>query len=193
MEELRNRPTQIPDIEWAMGYMAPELGMKMDTACVKRDCYSFGFLLLEMVSGRRPWRLLTAANAAGLRQRDWVAGSFPNIQSLVDPQMNHLHSHPPLWEVQKVLQLAIMCMADLPSERPTISDVIRYLREELLMTRSSAELQDLFIELVVGPESQQQAGVDPGNEVAGAQVMMKEASNISHPPVASKQFTMSPS
>eukprot|EP01018_Ginkgo_biloba_P025981 Gb_36971 [translate_table: standard] len=132
--------------EWMNSCMAPEL-VGTGQATEKSDCYSFGFLLVEIISGKQPWQLLKSAVNSHLDLCEWVAASSKSerLQSILDMELRHI----PLWEARKILELAIMCMDELPFRRPQMKDIVQFLVEEVLIANQSTELDALFIDLVM--------------------------------------------
>nr|CAE02988.2 OSJNBa0043L09.7 [Oryza sativa Japonica Group] len=109
------------------GYMSPEYAME-GTFSVKSDTYSFGILLLEIVSGLKissPHHLVMdfpnlIAYAWNLwkdgRQRDFVDKSILESCSLS--------------EVFKCIHIGLMCVQDSPNARPLMSFVVSMLENE---------------------------------------------------------------
>ncbi|XBI39734.1 hypothetical protein VPH35_124439 [Triticum aestivum] len=108
------------------GYLAPEWlsGVAITS---KVDVYSFGMVLMEIISGRRN------ASVVHTSSNDHVA-FFPvramnklhegDVQSLLDPE---LHGDFNLDEVERVCNVACWCIQDNELERPTMGEVVRVL------------------------------------------------------------------
>ncbi|CAO2152351.1 unnamed protein product [Urochloa humidicola] len=109
------------------GYLAPEW-LSGVAVTSKVDVYSFGMVLLEIISGKRntPDQVFTSSN-------NYVA-CFPvqailklqggDISSLVDPQ---LHGDFDLEEVERVCKVAYWCIQDDESDRPTMGELVQVL------------------------------------------------------------------
>ncbi|CAD6334279.1 unnamed protein product [Miscanthus lutarioriparius] len=108
------------------GYLAPEwLGGVAITS--KVDVYSFGLVLLEIISGRRNSPEAYSSN-------NYHIEYFPvravnklhegDVRSLVDPQ---LHDDFNLEEVERVCKVACWCIQDNELHRPTMGEVVRVL------------------------------------------------------------------
>jgi hypothetical protein len=81
---------------------------------MKMDVYSFGVLLLVLVSGDE--------DAVELVQK-------AKKESFVDIQFSHQHDATyKAWEVSRVLEIAKQCMRYEPNDRPSMSEVVVMLR-----------------------------------------------------------------
>ncbi|PIM97623.1 Non-specific serine/threonine protein kinase [Handroanthus impetiginosus] len=93
---------------WAPEYMAGKISLKTDV-------YSFGILLLEIVTGRQAWK----DNQVLV---DWLHPRLRggNIVSIVDEA---LRGQFPAAMLDKVIQVALACIRRNPDSRPTMKDV----------------------------------------------------------------------
>ncbi|KAG6541451.1 hypothetical protein Mapa_017123 [Marchantia paleacea] len=111
------------------GYKAPEL-IKLKRANTKTDIYSFGIVLLEVLTGKRPGKspdsdevvdLPTMVKAAVLEEKTTDLFDFDLVRGTVrTPSEDGL---------LQALQLAMGCCAPTPVVRPDIAEVIRQLEE----------------------------------------------------------------
>ncbi|CAM6038881.1 unnamed protein product [Sphagnum compactum] len=112
----------------ASGYIPPEaMASGAAAATVKWDVYSYGIVLLEMLSGRRPDdRVKVTPNLPA-----WIRKTVSESKSLrqvLDPLLlPDLPSHQQ--RIAMVMGLALMCTRDIPDERPTMKDVLKKLME----------------------------------------------------------------
>ncbi|KAJ3683152.1 hypothetical protein LUZ60_013379 [Juncus effusus] len=105
-----------------LGYLAPEF-MYRNELTTKTDVYSFGVLLLEIITGRRPAQ-------AGHSWQTIFEWATPLVQAnryveLVDPTVVDL---PEAGVVQKVVDLVYACTQHVPSVRPRMSHVVHQLQ-----------------------------------------------------------------
>ncbi|KAI5315680.1 hypothetical protein L3X38_044856 [Prunus dulcis] len=108
------------------GYIAPEYGytLKIDE---KIDIYSYGVVLLELLTGKRP---LDPEFGESVDVVEWIRRKIRDNKSLeeaLDPSVgNCLHVQE---EMLLVLRIALLCTAKLPKDRPSMRDVITMLGE----------------------------------------------------------------
>lgn len=109
------------------GYLAPEwlLASGIDS---KIDVYSYGIVLLELVSGRR---------SVDQSQTDLEFTYLPSIafkkvaedraKDIIDPflqdKLDHHHSH----QAELMIRIALWCIQERPSIRPTMGNVVQML------------------------------------------------------------------
>ncbi|XP_034899854.1 G-type lectin S-receptor-like serine/threonine-protein kinase CES101 isoform X2 [Populus alba] len=114
-------------IRGTRGYMSPEYVME-GIFSVKSDVFSFGVLLLEIVSGRRIQGLLEIdghpLNLVGYTWELWKAGS---PFELVDPILRESCSKE---QVLRCIHVGLLCVEDNAVDRPIMSDVISMLTSE---------------------------------------------------------------
>ncbi|XP_057459193.1 receptor-like serine/threonine-protein kinase NCRK isoform X2 [Lotus japonicus] len=106
------------------GYFAPEYAI-VGRASLESDVFSFGVVLLEIISGRHPIH-----KSAG-KEESLVVWATPRLQDgrqviteLVDPQ---LKGNFPEDEVRIMAYLAKECLLLDPETRPTMSEVVQIL------------------------------------------------------------------
>lgn len=114
------------DIAGTLGYIPPEYGQsRMSTT--RGDVYSFGVILLELVTGKEPtgaeFQEKEGANLVG-----WVFQKMKKQQAddVLDPTVLNAGSKPMML---KMLRIAADCVADNPATRPTMLHVLKLLNE----------------------------------------------------------------
>ncbi|KAJ4952171.1 hypothetical protein NE237_029003 [Protea cynaroides] len=109
------------------GYLAPEY-MQSGRATEKTDVYSFGVLVLEVLSGKRP----TDASfiEKGLNIVGWL--NFLVVESrqkeIVDPHCEGVQAE----SLDSLLSVAIQCVSSIPEDRPTMHRVVQLLESEVM-------------------------------------------------------------
>ncbi|NP_001354705.1 G-type lectin S-receptor-like serine/threonine-protein kinase At2g19130 [Zea mays] len=110
-----------------IGYLAPEwIGGEAITE--KVDAYSFGMVLLEIVSGRRNSPKVYTTNSCHVSYFPLQAITTMlhdgDVNSLVDPQ---LHGEFNLEEALRLCKVAFWCIQDNELDRPTMGEVVQAL------------------------------------------------------------------
>ncbi|KAL5713810.1 putative serine/threonine-protein kinase pbl21 [Ranunculus cassubicifolius] len=103
------------------GYCAPEYALS-GKLTLKSDIYSFGVVLLELITGRRS--IDTTKNHGEQNLVNWSRPFFKDRRKfvqLVDPL---LQGRFPLRSLHHAIAITAMCLQDQPKFRPLISDVL---------------------------------------------------------------------
>ncbi|KAL2550613.1 putative inactive receptor kinase [Forsythia ovata] len=107
------------------GYRAPEVYANKPSQA--SDVYSFGILLLELLTGKSPMHTSRANKTFGdwahLQARDGLSFQVYDVQLLRNPIVKQA-----MWNM---LEIAMPCLAKKPENRPKMSDVVEIL--ELLL------------------------------------------------------------
>ncbi|XP_075485289.1 PTI1-like tyrosine-protein kinase At3g15890 [Primulina tabacum] len=111
-------------VKGTLGYLAPEYAMwgKVSESC---DVYSFGILLLELISAQKPLQKLAGGVKREIRQ--WVApyvrkGDFDHI---ADPRLRGKYDQE---QLKRVTMVAMRCTEKDPESRPSMLEVVRWLK-----------------------------------------------------------------
>ncbi|KAK9092225.1 hypothetical protein Syun_027136 [Stephania yunnanensis] len=94
---------------------------------IKSDVFSFGVLLLEIISGKKNSGFYHEDPAMNLIKHAWELWKDGRILELVDHSMTNSF---PEQEVARFIQVGILCVQEKAKDRPTMSDVIFMLRNE---------------------------------------------------------------
>ncbi|KAG2571429.1 hypothetical protein PVAP13_7KG107300 [Panicum virgatum] len=108
------------------GYMSPEYAME-GAFSVKSDTYSFGVLLLEIVSGLKissPHLIMDFPNLIVYAWNLWKDGK---TEDLVDPSVKE---NCPFDEVSRCIHIGLLCAQDSPNCRPLMSTVVLMLESK---------------------------------------------------------------
>lgn len=102
------------------GYMAPEYAMHGQFS-VKSDVFSFGILILEIISGKKnnlPCQSGPAENLLSYAWKHWKEGI---TLELMDPTLSNCYSRD---EAQRCIHIALLCVQEDPEDRPTMAQVL---------------------------------------------------------------------
>lgn len=112
-------------VKGTLGYLAPEYAMwgKVSESC---DVYSFGILLLEIISAKKPIEKLP-----GGIKRDIVQWVTPYVQKgvfkhIADPK---LKGNFDLEQLKSVIMIAVRCTDSSPDKRPSMIEVVEWLKD----------------------------------------------------------------
>ncbi|XP_058197200.1 G-type lectin S-receptor-like serine/threonine-protein kinase At4g27290 [Rhododendron vialii] len=108
------------------GYMSPEYAIN-GLFSVKSDVFSFGVLVLEIVSGKKNRGFYHPDHDLNLLGHAWKLWNEGKPMNLVDALME---SPIPTPEVVKCIQMALLCVQDRPEDRPPMSAVLLILDSE---------------------------------------------------------------
>nr|AWW15240.1 S-domain receptor kinase [Leavenworthia alabamica] len=108
------------------GYMAPEYAMDGKFS-VKSDAFSFGVLLLEIVSGKRNRGFYSSNRDTTLLNWTWGNWKEGNGLQIVDPIIIDSSSTLSTFRQQEVLrciQIGLLCVQEYAEDRPKMSTVV---------------------------------------------------------------------
>ncbi|KAL4035874.1 hypothetical protein IC575_004582 [Cucumis melo] len=111
-------------VKGTLGYLAPEYAMwgKVSESC---DVFSYGILLLELMTGRKPIERLPGGAKRTISE--WVNMTInkDRFKDLADKKLKGQLN----WkEFEQVMHLAIMCVQTEAEKRPTIKQVVEILK-----------------------------------------------------------------
>ncbi|KAG5224928.1 G-type lectin S-receptor serine/threonine-protein kinase [Salix suchowensis] len=108
------------------GYMAPEYALD-GLFSVKSDVFSFGVVVIEILSGRRNGGYFNSDEAQSLLVYAWRIWREDKALDLMDET---LHESCNTNEFLRCLNAALLCVQDDPADRPTMSNVVVMLSSE---------------------------------------------------------------
>ncbi|GLU10052.1 hypothetical protein SLE2022_268800 [Rubroshorea leprosula] len=156
-EENRHISTRVMG---TFGYVAPEYAMT-GHLLVKSDVYSYGVVLLELLTGRKPVDMSQPPGQENLVT--WarpLLTSKEGLETIIDPSLG---SDVPFDSVAKVAAIASMCVQPEVSNRPFMGEVVQALKlvcnecdEAKEVGSRSSSRDELSIDL--------EAGVNTGSE-----------------------------
>ncbi|KAL2324333.1 hypothetical protein Fmac_023391 [Flemingia macrophylla] len=101
------------------GYMAPEYIMQGQFS-VKSDVFSFGVLVLEIVSGQKNSGFQHGEHVEDLISfawKNWREGTASNV---VDPILNKVSTN----EIMRCIHIGLLCVQENLADRPTMASVV---------------------------------------------------------------------
>ncbi|KAF7119281.1 hypothetical protein RHSIM_Rhsim13G0165900 [Rhododendron simsii] len=108
------------------GYMSPEYAID-GLFSVKSDVFSFGVLVLEIISGKKNRGFYHPDHDHNLLGHAWKLWNEGKPLNLVDALMEGPIATP---EMVRCIQMALLCVQDRPEDRPTMSAVLLMLDSE---------------------------------------------------------------
>nr|XP_043620099.1 probable leucine-rich repeat receptor-like serine/threonine-protein kinase At3g14840 [Erigeron canadensis] len=125
------------------GYMAPEYALR-GYLTDKADVYSYGIVLLEIVSGMANSVDRTKENHFILLDRAIALKNTDNLMELADSRLDLEYD---VQEMMVVINLALVCTTISPTDRPSMSSVVSMLEGRIVpqafVLKHSASLTDM--------------------------------------------------
>ncbi|GLT80916.1 hypothetical protein SLA2020_523270 [Shorea laevis] len=128
-------PKSMSVIAGSCGYIAPEYAYTLRVN-EKSDIYSFGVVLLELVTGRLPVD-------PEFGEKDlvkWVCTTLDQkgVDHVLDPKLDSCFKE----EICKVLNVGLLCTSPLPINRPSMRRVVKMLQEVVTASQPKAAKKD---------------------------------------------------
>ncbi|KAL5575451.1 hypothetical protein UlMin_017150 [Ulmus minor] len=136
------------------GYLAPEYALGGQLT-LKADVYSFGVLILEIVSGRSS----SKENWGGSEQKlllewAWQLHEEGRLLELVDPELKEF----PKEEVIRYVKVAFFCAQAAASRRPLMSQVLEMLSRNIKLNENQLTAPGFFQDSKFGEASSSKTG-----------------------------------
>ncbi|CAM8905832.1 unnamed protein product [Rhodiola kirilowii] len=124
VDAIGKSPKSMSIIAGSCGYIAPEYAYTLRVN-EKSDIYSYGVVLLELVTGKRPVE-------PEFGEKDlvkWVCTTLDQkgLDQVIDPKLHSCFNQ----EVSQVLNIGLLCTNPLPINRPSMRRVVKLLQELL--------------------------------------------------------------
>ncbi len=125
LAKLFRYPT-LTSIRGTRGYLAPEWIANLPITS-KSDVYSYGMVLLEIVSGRRNFEISAETNCKMLSV--WAYEEFEkgNVTAVVDRRLAEHDVEMDMEQVVRAIQVSFWCIQEQPSQRPKMGKVVQML------------------------------------------------------------------
>ncbi|KAH9555259.1 hypothetical protein CY35_08G105600 [Sphagnum magellanicum] len=111
-------------IAGTMGYVAPEYASRGQLS-EKVDVFSFGVLVLEIVSGRKNIEPNLNEDQAYLLEWVWKLFEEAKLLEMVDPKVNTLNHEK---DIIHVINIGLLCVQSTASKRPSMARVVAMLQ-----------------------------------------------------------------
>ncbi|XP_031400132.1 nodulation receptor kinase-like isoform X2 [Punica granatum] len=123
------------EVRGTAGYLDPEYYSTQHLSA-KSDVFSFGVVLLEIISGREPLNINRPRNEWSLVE--WAKPLYreQKIDEMVDPNIKGMFHVEAMW---RVVEVALACIEPFSAYRPTMSDIVRELEDALIIENNASE------------------------------------------------------
>ncbi|KAJ8459073.1 hypothetical protein OPV22_031999 [Ensete ventricosum] len=160
------------------GYMAPEY-VKHGKFSVKSDVFSFGILVLEILTGRKNSKSYNSEYSESLLSYTWEKWRGGSALEMVDPALD---GHYQGCDLLRCMQIGLLCVQEHPYDRPTMSTVITMLSSGIAFLQAPGrpafymEKEDVKVEFGANVAT---AAVDVGDLEERAIIIFLETQSFS--------------
>ncbi|KAI0530857.1 hypothetical protein KFK09_000405 [Dendrobium nobile] len=118
-----HRQRTLTSVRGTRGYLAPEWLANLPVTS-KSDVYSYGMVLLEIVSGRRNFDVL---DETGKKFSNWAYEEFERggIRSIIDKRLFAYEID--MEQLERAVETSFWCIQEQPSQRPSMGKVVQML------------------------------------------------------------------
>ncbi|KAG8657808.1 cold-responsive protein kinase 1 isoform X2 [Manihot esculenta] len=172
-----------------IGYLAPEYAIRGQLTR-KADIYSFGILLVEIVSGRCNRNTQLPIDEQYLLERTWELYERNELVSLVDPSLNGEFDAE---ESCKFLKIGLLCTQDASKLRPPMSTVVKLLTGEKEVDDSKITKPGLitdFMDLKVRGPPQAKSEIKTGYLVSSDSDKLDDSTTLGNSTSAATSTTL---
>ncbi|XP_047965266.1 nodulation receptor kinase-like isoform X2 [Salvia hispanica] len=123
------------EVRGTAGYLDPEYYSTQHLSA-KSDVFSFGVVLLEIVSGREPLNINRPRNEWSLVE--WAKPHIKNskVEEIVDPSIKGGYHAEAMW---RVVEVALACIEPYSAYRPCMADIVRELEDAFIIENNASE------------------------------------------------------
>lgn len=124
------------EIRGTAGYLDPEY-YSTQRLSAKSDVFSFGVVLLEILTGREPLNMNKPRNEWSLVEWAKPLIRSSRVEEIVDPTIKGGGYHgEALW---RVVEVALACTETYSTYRPCMADIVRELEDALIIENNASE------------------------------------------------------
>ncbi|CAI9758134.1 unnamed protein product [Fraxinus pennsylvanica] len=124
-----------------LGYSAPEYAVHGHLS-EKVDAYSFGVVILEIISGRRCTQMNDESDTEYLLEEAWKLHEIGMEEKLVDETLDR--NDYKAEDVKKLIDIALACTQSPASSRPTMSEVLVMLSSDRSVEQKAPSRPSFF-------------------------------------------------
>ncbi|CAL5037873.1 unnamed protein product [Urochloa decumbens] len=117
------------------GYMAPEYVMRGNYS-VRSDAFSFGVMVLEIVTGRKNKDCSDSRRSDDLLTSIWEHWMAGTVLEMVDPAMDGCFSED---DVRRCIYIGLLCVQGNPGDRPVMSSVVMMLGSDTVSLQAPSK------------------------------------------------------
>ncbi|KAK3127250.1 hypothetical protein QOZ80_7AG0570380 [Eleusine coracana subsp. coracana] len=154
------------------GYMAPEYAMR-GYYSIKSDVFSFGVLILEIVTGRRNGGSHSCEETYDHLNLVWEHWTTGTLMEIIDSSLGRLT---PRDQMVKCIQIGLLCVQDDPVDRPMMSMVNVMLSRTMITLKTPSKPVDPGADdgLKADPGTGAGLGIDPSAVAPNSDVSSAE-------------------
>ncbi|XP_075523139.1 cysteine-rich receptor-like protein kinase 15 [Primulina tabacum] len=112
------------------GYMSPEYAMYGQFSA-KSDVFSFGVLILEIISGKQNRSYKNGEDVEDLLSLVWKHWRQETAEDIIDPVLLRVGSNT-LAGILRCIHIGLLCVQDNPSDRPAMGSVVLMLSSSII-------------------------------------------------------------
>lgn len=127
-------------VKGTLGYLAPEYAMlgKANESC---DVFSFGIMLLELASGKRPVEKLNPTTKRTIAEWALPLARDKKFMEIADPKFNGNFVED---ELKRMVLVGLACSQNKPEQRPIMTEVVELLKGESAEKLLNLENDEMF-------------------------------------------------
>ncbi|RWR77865.1 Protein kinase domain-containing protein [Cinnamomum micranthum f. kanehirae] len=123
------------EVRGTAGYLDPEYYSTQQLSA-KSDVFSFGVVLLEIISGREPLNIHRPRNEWSLVEWAKTFIREARIEEIVDPTIKAGYHAEAMW---RVVEVALACIETFSAYRPCMDDIVRELEDAFIIENNASE------------------------------------------------------